>query len=389
MRKSLIIFIVCLFILSGCANTPQNDYSNVSTSDIPRISNIGDYSTDKYITSEGDLSDYLDFSQSYYIGYTDRDEILYGNFDGKIIRSVNRNNGEITDIATLKTPTDGYIATTDFDKDWVVWSESKDDEIRIGESTGKNWGVYAINIETKEIIQMDAENSQFPVSRDYNAQPLFLSIDDGYVTYKGYQVINNTVEKVIKLYDLEKKKLKIVDSSPLNQADYSNPVTCNGSVFFTKISDNPQNIIYEYSAHTDTLNQIPSAEHLINLAAGDGFIAGSTSWTIDCPATLYIFDTQTKEWKFKLDAESRLYEDFQMDMLEFVELQADQQYLVWRPTISDILYIVDVPNSQIVKIPTQTNFWINYVLYPFNNHLLAWCASDSSGHSAYPYVMLQ
>ncbi len=107
-------------------------------------------SIEPYTQTAVALSDYIDFQKSIYIGHKSEHELLYKNYEDNYIRSVDINTREQKEIIKLDTPTTGTMTTFDYDDNWFVWSESQDAELRVGSSIGKNWAVYAADLNTGE-----------------------------------------------------------------------------------------------------------------------------------------------------------------------------------------------------------------------------------------------
>ena len=320
------------------------------------------------------LSDYIDFQKSIYIGHKSEHELLYKNYEDNYIRSVDINTREQKEIIQLDTPTNGTMTTFDYDDNWFVWSESQDAELRVGSSIGKNWAVYAADLNTGEILSVDGENDLFPETRNFDPHPWTISLKGNFIVYASYTASEEGVYPAIKLYDLNNRTLAIVDVADSMQTTYGAPSVNGQNVVYLKSDSNGSSLwLYEIEKHKSTCIEPP--EPLQEVCITDSYIAGVSEWQPEKSEAIYCYDLAHKKWSKQLDGSIGLYHSVD-GTLEFAELQSSGDFLTWRPTAGNALYVWDIANNKVLGLSENVSGQINYVLYPFDNDYLVWCETE-------------
>lgn len=340
-----------------------------------RENEISTASIEPYTQTAVVLSDYIDFENSIYIGHKSEHEILYKDYEDNYIRSVDINTREQKEIIQLVTSTNGTMTTFDYHDNWFVWSESQDAELRVGSSIGKNWAVYAADLRTGEIVSIDGENDFFPETRNFDPHPWTIAANGSFVVYASYTANEEGVYPSIKLYDLNNRKLEIVDLADSMQTTYGAPSVNDKNVVYLKSDASGSSLcVYEIEKHKSTCIEPP--EPLQEVCVTDSYIAGVSEWQPETSEAVYCYDLAHKKWSKQLDGTIGLYPSSTDGTLEFAELQSSGNFLTWRPIPGNALYAWDITNNKVLDLSENISGPINYVLYPFDDGYLVWCETD-------------
>lgn len=340
-----------------------------------REDKISAASIEPYTETAAVLSDYVDFEKSIYIGHKSDHEILYKNYEDSYIRSIDTDTREQKEIIKLDTPTNGAMTTFDYHDNWFVWSESQDAELRVGSSIGKNWAVYAADLRTGEIIPVDGENDFFPKTRNFDPHPWTISVKDNRIVYASYIANEHGVYPAIKMYDLNNRKLEIVDSAGSMQTTYGAPSVNDKNVVYLK-NDSSGSSLWIYAIEKQKSTCIEPPEPLQEVCVTNSYIAGVSAWQPETSEALYCYDLAHKKWSKQLDGSIGLYPNSTDGTLEFAELQSSNDFITWRPITGNVLYVWDVANNKVLDLSESVSGPINYVLYPFDDDYLVWCETD-------------
>lgn len=388
-NKVLLLSILLCILSTGCEFSPTSQIQKNTDLEYPNI-----HSSQQTIDKKILLSNYLDFTESLYIGYQAGDTIIYKNYSDNVIRSLNLTTNDSTPLIELNTTTNGNMTTFDYNNNWFVWSECQDPELRVGQTTGKGWAIYAANILTNQIIQVDSENKYFPQDRNYDPHPWFISVQDNFVAFSGYHADQTGVYAAIKLYDLATQKLVNIETSDMSKVQYGDPTINQYGISYLKYnieSDSAYRAtLCFYDFKIQNTHTIECPEDFQTAQLTQNYIVCATAFSPNHPAALYCYNLKQKQWTAKIDSTVHLYPTSNLSNLEFSELQACNDFVLWRPLTGNEIYVWDLSQNHIFEIDNSIHKNINYILYPFDNMAFVWCESDSQNKKInYQFVALK
>lgn len=408
--KPYVLLLFFLGLVSGCAQMEvENNLDSIlnaensfelfedSNSTLSSFDNRGDatiMSGEGTIDLYGNLSTYFDLREFHYIGYTEDGNILFRNYDDTVIMQDDIMTGDISAVMDISTNADRYIMAILYENDWIVWSESNDKDLYIGSSTGGNWAVYAANLKTKEIVEIDSENDFFPTDRTFNAQPLGLSCKDNIVAYAGYEADASGVYKAVKIFNLETKTLKTIARHNEDTKGYSYPSVGAECVVYSisTMEDGvlKDNIIFKYTITDGEVSEIVNDYNLaLPQTSGQYMTARQRSEKENESDRLHIYDFEIGMWIATIDDGSPIYEDLQYP-LSINDVQMYNDYLVWRTTIDQEFYVYNIKENTYYKLlDISENMFMGYILH-FNSKLLAWTENNAEQNAGqFNFVILK
>ena len=339
------------------------------------------------VRSYGNLSSLIDFNTCHYVGY-DGNLIYYREYQSSDIYSIDLKTYIRSYIMTLDTHGKTF-ATFDYSNGWIVWSESDDTELRVGESTGRNWMICAANVVTRETLILDKEEDSFPTDRDFNAQPLYISTDGNVVAYRAYTYENGIVKQGIKLaYINSQDKPIFIDSDSIDKFEFMDPSVCSNQVTYLKRNIQEKEVqSLLYLCDKREVIDLNPPQQFVEIQTTDGRIVARTSSQITENDGIYFYDIVQKKWNKKYSFLSEYSQTIRNT--EISSIQCDGDYIVWRPDPNDSLKIINSNNDKCYDLsPFSDN--IAYVVYPFENNFLVWCENDSNSMTGvYKFILLK
>ena len=359
---------------------------SASSADIEQI--------EKVTIKSGLLSDLIDLEKYHYIGFDGSDSLIIRQYDDFVIKKVSISTGETTEIMDISTGKNHFIMAEIFADGWVIWSESFDQELHVGASTGDDWAIYAANIETKQIIEIDSEKESFPKDRDFNAQPFAMSAKGNTLVYTCYDSDESGVYNVIKLFDFQTEELKIIIRQDDSSRGFSMPSVGENFVVFSdsllKDGVRQDNIIYTYNLDDKTLSTISNDSDASLPVTCERYIAACVS-DIDIEAgdRIVIYDIQEGRWVQEIDGSAPIYNDFLYPFYAY-DMQMIGSYLVWRGAMDQAFYAYNIENNTFYELfGKEDNRYLGYILYS-NDGLLAWADDTSNWNNGrFSYVILK
>jgi len=359
---------------------------SASTANIEQIEGVS--------IKSGLLSDLIDLEKYHYIGFDGSDSLIIRQYDDFIIKKVSISTGETTEIMDISTGKNHFIMAEIFADDWVIWSESFDRELHVGASTGDDWAIYAANIETKQIIEIDSEKESFPKDRDFNAQPFAMSAKGNTLVYTCYDSDESGVYIAIKLFDFETEERRVIIRQDDNSRGFSMPSVGNNCVVFSdsllKDGMRQDNIIYTYNLDDKTLSTISNDRDASLPVTCERYIAACVS-EIDIEAGdhIVVYDIQEGRWIQEIDGSASIYKDYFYPFYAY-DMQMVESYLVWRGALDQAFYAYNIEDNTFYELfGKEDNRYLGYILYS-NDGLIVWADDTSnSDDGRFSYVILK
>ena len=399
------ILLLLMLLITGCSSTlnstdeeaneqnKPNDNVISAFAEMPPVNEAGIKSSEEISKSSGLLTDVFDMEKYHYIGFDGKDSFIIRDYNDSVLRKVNINTGVIDDVMDISTNKGHYIMAELYADGWVIWSESFDKDLHVGISTGDDWAVYAANIDTKEIIEIDSEKASFPKNRDFNAQPLGLAVQGNLFAYTCYDSDDTGVYKAVKVYNFETRKLATITKQENPSRAYSYPSIGEGYVVF---SDSllegdvlQDNIIYLYDTKSSILNTIDNAQDA-NLPVTSGkYISACVREKDEQKGdSIVIYDIEQEQWVQKIDETAPIFKGVTYKFSP-ADLQMSGDYLVWRGAIDRAFYAYNIKENTFYELfGMDEDRYLGYILYS-NAGLLAWVDDTANWNDArFRYIIL-
>lgn len=242
-KISALIMLLCFLIsLTGCFNKKSHvSVSSYQTNSVKRNQyavkkdtanltqpQLGDKS--EVVLSTGTLPSNLRI-----VGVRDEKNFYCCDEDNKNIYLYNTDK-KVKSVVLSTVNSKKYIKTVSANDKWIVWVE---DSVKVETDTlyDINWSANAKNLITGEVVEFDKDKhiKVKPGSVNGKVEPYEFSLSGDKVVYESYDKLNNITCAVIKMFDLSKKRVKIIDSNK-NYVDgfYSHPKIYNNLITWSK-----------------------------------------------------------------------------------------------------------------------------------------------------------
>lgn len=381
----IIIFFICILI-SGCnfntINIEKND-GNIYTfnQDIQKI-----------LDKEG----MIDFNEEFFLGSIG-DEIITKKEDSEknIIIKTNINNNKKYEACTL--PTDKNIFAIESFGEWIIWSETDDEDFKVGVSLGLNWILKAYNIHTQEYIIIDKESENLPKNRNYLAAPYIFDVYNNLLVYTAYNIYNNTQYQLLILFDLSDKSKKIINEIQVNEKldiGFGAPNIYNENIAYSiqKLNDDftTDTDSYMYSIDKDFTEKI--GDHFcFNPILGEKYIVMQykpNGENINSGLRIYDYNGNLIEY---IDNTYETYSETSLKPSEMWNYKIYKDYLVWENggNGAGMFHMFDISNKKMYEIIGENSDKILSGIHSFSDGVLIWSELLSNNTYITKYIKLK
>ncbi|MDQ7095702.1 hypothetical protein REC12_19105 [Desulfosporosinus sp. PR] len=336
---SLIILLVCL--IGGC-NNPNALKQTSNTNEVGQNSDI--------VLKMGSIPSGINI-----IGAKDENNFycFKGN-NHKAIYLYQVNNSSTSIINTVVAP-NKYIKSCIFNENWIIWVE---DEVEIesdNDVNEVNWATYARNLQTGEVIEVDKyKKIDLDKSTYYRAlEPQALSEYGDKVVFTNYDLSTDGQPiQVIKMFDLTKKQMLILDSTKDYQKRfYSYPIISGdwltwseSQVNLLDFTEKGKTFLYdigkmaksEISEGDEILWPYIDGNYIAARRKPDGFNENSS---------IMVFDKKTGIWTTIASPNASFYKG--KSHVEMGMAIISQQYLTWRDNVNSDIPVYDLQNNKL------------------------------------------
>lgn len=368
-RKILILIMVfCLFLaITSCSFDKTNSSSSNSVATLTKpvetltkpVTTLAQEDKSEIILSSGTVPNELRI-----VGVKDAKNFYCFTNNNKNIIIYNVENRSKTVLVSTMSP-EKYIKSICANENWIVWAE---DEVQIEDdfSNEKNWSVYAKNLKTQELLEIDRykEIKLEPASISKKIEPAEFSIYDDKIVYNCYDVLKGKIVcAVIKLYNLSKKTLEIIDSNK-NYADgfYSYPKIYKNTITWSlskcKLDDySEKGSIYTYDLNSKEKKIITSGNDILWPYIYQNYIAARVKpngQNENSSIVLLDINDGKHKWNTVVSSKSTIYKD-SIHHIEIGMPVISGSYLIWQDNIRNCAGVYDYVNKKTYKLSERSN----------------------------------
>lgn len=320
----------------------------------------------------GDLIDTDDF----YVGYDSSEFFIFFNFKDRMLRKVDINSGDVSDIMNITSDDSHYVMSILYSDSWVIWTESLDEALHIGSSTGEDWAIYAANIYTKEIIQIDHERKDFPKDRSVNAMPIDMSVCGNTYSFVGYDMDDGGVYQAVKVFNFETKELRIIAKLYDEDRGFSSPSVGEDVIVFSSSRHSKEGtlvdtILYLYDLESGELSEIENPRNAILPSTGGNYMVASIREFPTLATTIVIYDIKEKQWILEFDQTASAFKKESSGLnIDYPVIY--EHYLVWNDYSYDLLFVYDFENNIFYRVLDKEVPYYPGVVRSFQDGVFVW-----------------
>lgn len=276
------------------------------------------------------------------------------------------------------------IRTANINDKWLVWIE---DEGKIESDSGSelNWIIYAENLETSKIIEIDRYKSIQLKPAVYMAlQPKELSLYDDKVVYDNYDVLEEgTIAAVIKMYNLTNNKMQILaynkeyqDSFFSHPKIYQNFIVWSLSKCdlddYSELGDT-----YIYNIDTKEKTLISKGTETLWPNIYSNYIAARVKPNgQNDNSSIVLYDLNgTRKWETVVSPQSDAYKN--ETHVELLMPIISEYYLIWQDNIRSKMLVYNCTDKKIYKLDEKVSLDGSIMPIGIYNKVLFWVASTS------------
>lgn len=371
----IITFIVILFI-TGCNNVIKpNDNFNIN--DI----NINETVNNDIVLKTGYIADNINI-----IGVKD-DDTFYcfkGN-NRKNIYLYHASDSSTSPFITVISD-NKFIKSCKFNENWVVWVE---DEVEIeGDNIANelNWATYAQNLRTGSIIEVDKYKEIILDSDTFfrALEPRELSIYGDNIVYTNYDLLENgTTIQAIKMFNLLKKEMLIIDSTKNFQNHfYSNPVIYGDYITWSQstvdLKDNTEKgNTYIYDLVKKEKQVITRTDDILWPYISEDYIAARVKPNgLNDNTSITLYDKNTNDWTTIVSANSSFYKDNKAHV-EMGMVVLSGHYLIWRDNVNANVIVYDLLNKKFYLLAAKNGLTERAIPIGLFNNVIFWAEDET------------
>ncbi len=403
-RKIIVLFMVLCFIISSISC--HNNKGQVKVSSFHTV----DTKKDPYSLN----NEKADLTQ---VKLGDKDEIvlrtgvlpsnlrIVGARDGKNFYCCDKDNRNVylynvdkkTKLVVSSTVSPKkYINTVSVNDKWIVWVE---DDVKVETDTlyDINWSANAKNLETGEVIELDKDKhiKVKPGSVSYKVEPYEFSLSGDKVVYESYDKLNNITCAVIKMYDLSKRNVEIIDSNKdYSDGFYSHPRIYNNLISWSESKCNNANwsergSTYIYNIDNKEKKLITTGTDILWPYIYGNFIAARVKPNgQNTDSSIVLYDLNKKDgWHTIVSPKSDNYKNE-----EYVEIFTPSLYgvyLTWQDNINKNISVYNCNSRKIYNIAKKVGGIDNIIgCIGIYNNILFWYEADNK-NSVHKYAVLK
>lgn len=392
MKNFIVALILLVSMLTGCTKIDTYNPIIKSNKNITALqNNFTEESYKKILKSQGSLDNIISFKKEFCVGYLGDDNILVNDFETNILQKVNITTGDREEIIRLINYEERYMCAWKYSDGWFVWSEDSEKDLVMGTSIGKDWVLKAVNIYSKQVIEIDKEPKAFPKDRTLFATPISFSVDGEGVVYKSHKVFDNEIFETISYFDFKTRNNVMVEKIPYEEKRdkemLDTPYVFGGQVFYGRYQMAGEVLkgnIYVYDIESQKTKKINEDMIFEPIANEKYIIALKRTEEVDIHNSILIMDNNGEVCN---EIKNEMY-DKENRPSEFAETRLSGRYLVWRNIRETQLNVFDTYDFKMYEIFAPESGREVIGINMFDNNFLLWAERTEDGGEIHNYAIL-
>ncbi|WP_024833246.1 hypothetical protein [Ruminiclostridium josui] len=401
-RKFLVIFMLLCFIISstGCFNKEnQEKVSSYHTKDAKQeqyslcnekadLTQVKMGDKDEIVSRTGVLPSNLRI-----VGARDEKNIYCCDEDNKNVYLYNVDKKTKSVVSSTVNPKK-YLNTVSVNDKWIVWVED-DVKVETDALYDINWRAYARNLKTSEIIQFDKDKGikVDPSAVYVKVEPYEFSLFGDKVVYESYDKLNNTTCAVIKMYDLSKKSVEIIDSNKdYSDGFYSHPKIYNNLISWSESKCSAdwseKGSTYIYNINTKEKHLITTGTDILWPYIYGNFIAARVKPNgQNTDSSIVLYDLNKKDgWHTIASPKSYDYKD--ENYVEMLMPSIYGAYLIWQDNIRAKILVYNCKNNKMYSLAQKVGNDDTVACIGIYNNVLFWYENHGK-YTVHKYAVLK
>ncbi len=247
---------------------------------------------------------------------------------------------------------------------WLLWEEDED-RVIYDSSYGKDWSVFARNLNTDELIEIDHEkklNTGSDSILKYTS-PMNLSISGERVVYTVFDTIDGgEICAMIKLFDLNKKTFKIIDYKKDYKGGFYSYPSISGDKIVWSYSDcdlifrgSESGHVFLYDLNTGKKTQLTQRSDILWPVIYEDHIAVRVKPGGDNDNSyIVLYNIKENKWITLVSPQSPSYKDWRH--LEMLLPQIYGGYLTWEDNKDREFIIYSVSHNKFYKLHSDNRY---------------------------------
>lgn len=253
-----------------------------------------------------------------------------------------------------------YINTVAVNDEWIVWVE---DDVKVETDTlyDINWRAYAKNLKTGKIIQVDKDKGikVDPSAVYVKVEPYEFSLFGDKVVYESYDKLKNTTCAVIKMYDLNKKSVEIIDSNKdYSDGFYSHPKIYNNLISWSESKCSAdwseKGSTYIYNIDKKEKQLITTGTNILWPYIYGNFIAARVKPNgQNTDSSIVLYDLNKKDgWHTIASPRSNNYKDEKY--VEMLMPSIYGSYLIWQDSVRAKILVYNCKSNKVYNLSPKS-----------------------------------
>ncbi len=401
-RNILVLFMILCFIISstGCFNkkshtnvsnihtkaTKQDQYSlSNEKADLTQVQ-MGD--KNEVVLRIGTLPSNLRI-----VGARDEKNFYCCDENNKNVYLYNADKKNKSVVSSVVSPKK-YINTVSVNDEWIVWVE---DDVKVETDTlyDINWRAYAKNLKTGKIIQVDKDKGikVDPSAVYVKVEPYEFSLFGDKVVYESYDKLKNTTCAVIKMYDLNKKSVEIIDSNKdYSDGFYSHPKIYNNLISWSESKCSAdwseKGSTYIYNIDKKEKQLITTGTNILWPYIYGNFIAARVKPNgQNTDSSIVLYDLNKKDgWHTIASPRSNNYKDEKY--VEMLMPSIYGSYLIWQDSVRAKILVYNCKSNKVYNLAQKVGNDDTVGCIGIYNNVLFWYEADNK-NSVHKYAVLK
>lgn len=287
-----------------------------------------------------------------------------------------------------------YINTVAVNDEWIVWVE---DDVKVETDTlyDINWRAYAKNLKTGKIIQVDKDKGikVDPSAVYVKVEPYEFSLFGDKVVYESYDKLKNTTCAVIKMYDLNKKSVEIIDSNKdYSDGFYSHPKIYNNLISWSESKCSAdwseKGSTYIYNIDKKEKQLITTGTNILWPYIYGNFIAARVKPNgQNTDSSIVLYDLNKKDgWHTIASPRSNNYKDEKY--VEMLMPSIYGSYLIWQDSVRAKILVYNCKSNKVYNLAQKVGNDDTVGCIGIYNNVLFWYEADNK-NSVHKYAVLK
>lgn len=287
-----------------------------------------------------------------------------------------------------------YINTVAVNDEWIVWVE---DDVKVETDTlyDINWRAYAKNLKTGKIIQVDKDKGikVDPSAVYVKVEPYEFSLFGDKVVYESYDKLKNTTCAVIKMYDLNKKSVEIIDSNKdYSDGFYSHPKIYNNLISWSESKCSAdwseKGSTYIYNIDKKEKQLITTGTNILWPYIYGNYIAARVKPNgQNTDSSIVLYDLNKKDgWHTIASPRSNNYKDEKY--VEMLMPSIYGSYLIWQDSVRAKILVYNCKSNKVYNLAQKVGNDDTVGCIGIYNNVLFWYEADNK-NSVHKYAVLK